>query len=382
MQLINFGSATDNATPVKLVALDEANCVLLSNSKVICWGSNVVGQLGIGSTALDVGRDGIGFETVLVGNEANDFFQPYELVSGARTVCLRSMTNNTLKCWGQNPFQLINSNKNVGSIGRDPGEMGAALEVLPIPKVKRVDIGSSHMCALLTNGNVTCWGSNEYIFSLAGGSGQEFTGTGQLGYGTEEPGRNLTDAEALRFVNTFAPTDVILGFSTSTCAFHVGSDLHCWGSNINGELGLRNTNLDVRAPPNLPIDLGSESSPLVVKKGTQTVCVLFENGGLKCFGRNDVGQIGTGFTFDHGAGATLNEMGDFLSFIDFGTGELPVPTDAPSSDTPGATLSPEAIAGIVSAGCAVLTIVWCVFGAIRENRSEKKSAAAPIEVLL
>ena len=41
---------------------------------------------------------------------------------------------------------------------------------------------------------------------------------------------------------------------------------------------------------------------------------------LKCFGNNDYGQIGYGDVEDRGN--QVNELGDYLPFIDLGTGKL------------------------------------------------------------
>ena len=47
-------------------------------------------------------------------------------------------------------------------------------------------------------------------------------------------------------------------------------------------------------------------------------CVILDNASVKCWGRNDVGQLGIGNTTQMGDGS--GEMGDNLPSIDLGTG--------------------------------------------------------------
>ncbi|GAB5368744.1 hypothetical protein AAMO2058_001346300 [Amorphochlora amoebiformis] len=54
-------------------------------------------------------------------------------------------------------------------------------------------------------------------------------------------------------------------------------------------------------------------------KGTAYMCVMNQAGMLKCFGRNDHGQLGIGthrYMGDH-----ANEMGDYLPYVDLGSGQ-------------------------------------------------------------
>lgn len=97
----------------------------------------------------------------------------------------------------------------------------------------------------------------------------------------------------------------------------------CWGANGKGQLGLGHT-LAIGDDPSeigthlASVDLGDFPVEKVGTAGEST-CAL-SHGRLKCFGRNDVGQLGLGDKEFRGDAA--NEMGDTLPTVNLGTGVL------------------------------------------------------------
>ena len=62
---------------------------------------------------------------------------------------------------------------------------------------------------------------------------------------------------------------------------------------------------------NLPsVDLGSGRSAKFIAAGGDHTCAILDDGSVKCWGRNDYGQLGYGDTQNRGDGA--GEMGDTL----------------------------------------------------------------------
>eukprot|EP01083_Nonionella_stella_P173427 598183_1 len=108
-----------------------------------------------------------------------------------------------------------------------------------------------------------------------------------------------------------------------TCA--LSSQFHtvkCFGWNNYGQLGLEDTNdrgdEAGEMGEDLPtIDLGSNFDVVQIAVGSHHSCALSTTGKVKCFGRNNFGQLGLGDTLDRGN--KINDMGDKLPEVDLGT---------------------------------------------------------------
>ena len=103
-----------------------------------------------------------------------------------------------------------------------------------------------------------------------------------------------------------------------TCAILDNSSVKCWGANANGQLGLGDTNKRGDEPnemgDNLPaIDLGSGKTARAISAGDSHTCAVLDNASLKCWGKNDSGQLGQENTNNLGDGS--NDMGDNLPAI-------------------------------------------------------------------
>src|SRR5690606_19420763 len=106
-------------------------------------------------------------------------------------------------------------------IGCSPGEVSLQAGATTCSPAQ-VAAGGSHTCALLTDGNVRCWG--------AGASGR-------LGYGnTSSVGDMNTPASAGNVDVGGTVTQIATGF-THTCAVLTNGNVRCWGSGENGRLG-------------------------------------------------------------------------------------------------------------------------------------------------
>lgn len=117
-----------------------------------------------------------------------------------------------------------------------------------------------------------------------------------------------------------------------TCMAYRGL-VTCFGNNQYGQLGKNDTNNwgetieDVLQLLNqeYTIDLGKHEEydvPLYVKHialGKQHTCVSFSNEKIKCWGRNDSGQLGLGISRSAIIGDNLNEVGPELEYVDIGS---------------------------------------------------------------
>lgn len=99
------------------------------------------------------------------------------------------------------------------------------------------------------------------------------------------------------------------------------TSLHCWGLNGKGQLGLGHAQSIGDQPSEVGAGLiKAELGAFPVEKfqtAGESTCVL-SSGKLKCFGRNDLGQLGLGDV--EARGDQPNEMGEMLPPVDLGPG--------------------------------------------------------------
>lgn len=141
-----------------------------------------------------------------------------------------------------------------------------------------VAAGGSHTCVLTAAGGVKCWGSGL---------------SGQLGNGLVVE-RQLTPVDVAGLNSGVA---AIAAGDIHTCALTNAGSVKCWGSNFYGQLGATTTELCSGFPcSTTPVEvtgLGSGVAALARGAGLHA-CALTNAGGIKCWGRNEYGQLGDG----------------------------------------------------------------------------------------
>lgn len=103
----------------------------------------------------------------------------------------------------------------------------------------------------------------------------------------------------------------------TTCAITTAGAVKCWGDNHFGQLGNDSDQLYSL----IPVDVhGLQSGVTKISVGTAYACALRADGGIKCWGKNDSGQLGNG-TFEHSA-VPVEVVGLTEGAIDIQTGNL------------------------------------------------------------
>ncbi len=260
-------SAARLAGAVSIAAGNVHSCAVLSEGSVVCWGYNESGRLGDGTAdnrAFPVAVKGIGGIGELTG--------VVEVALGNSHSCARTVAGEVL-CWGNGDSGQLGGGKPL-----DDSLVPVAVRNLPAAAVG-LAAGGDHSCATLSGGGLRCWGRGL---------------SGQLGDGQAELA--LTPGPVSAGGVPLAAQAVSAGPS-ATCAV-VSGGVRCWGHGRDGQLG-DGTTVDsaepvaVKAGPGLPGDIAGAEQ---VAMGYLHGCALMENGGVKCWGQNDSGQLGNGGT--------------------------------------------------------------------------------------
>ncbi len=253
----------------------DHTCALLTSGRVQCFGSNASGQLGDGTTEnssvpVDVcSRDGCG-----------DLLSDIRSVSSGREHTCVLTNAGGVKCWGANALMQLGNGTDVSS--------SLPVDVTGLSSgVAHLSSGRYFNCVVTTSGGAKCWGTNFY---------------GQLGDGTNSARGAPADVAGL--------TSGVASIETEryhACAVMTGGTLKCWGDNVEGQLG----NPGV-ASTNQPVDVCADNdcgtllqNVTAVSLGLHSTCVLTISGGVKCWGKNDFGQLGRGNTISSAAPADV-----------------------------------------------------------------------------
>mmetsp|Transcript_83044 Transcript_83044/g.239919 ORF Transcript_83044/g.239919 Transcript_83044/m.239919 type:complete len:547 (+) Transcript_83044:86-1726(+) len=237
---------------------------------------------------------------------------PMQVVVSDKHACALH-TVGVVTCWGYGPSLGIGLTS--GYVGDAPNEMGEHLAAVDFgPGRYAVElIGAQYdtTIARLSDDTIVAWGSNNCKLPLFGG--------------------NVNNVGANRVPLNFGAGRTAISIAIGGSFLCVVLDNHqvkCMGgSGMTPASVPENT---VCTPGKTlddipPIDVGSHSLPIQVMALGNTVCVLFEDGSVKCFGKADGAnnRLRTGSTEDlYPRSAPASAFGDNLTRADLGVGKI------------------------------------------------------------
>jgi alpha-tubulin suppressor-like RCC1 family protein len=271
------------------------SCAVLSDGGVKCWGWNRYGELGMPKTTS---------YSIVPENSINMGGSATQISCGDSYTCA-IMSTGDVKCWGLGGAQLGQGD----SIDREspvPVDFGTGRTAVQIVAGRR------HVCVLMDNSQVKCWGSGTYL-------GRDHQYTYDQGDQPGEMGDNLAVTD-LGTVGTVVSLSDGPEFR-SVCALFDNGKLKCWGANSYG-LGFVSSDSVVgngqgEMGDNLPfVDLGTGRTAVAVTGGSQFHCAVLDDASVKCFGWNAYGQLGYGDLVNRGKAA--DSVGDNLGTVSLG----------------------------------------------------------------
>lgn len=341
-ELAAEAGATFHANIVRAVGFGLGHsCALLDPDVLRCFGDGTDGQLGYGDTRSR--GDGVG-----PAANAADVDLPAISDVGLGNWHSCAISDGDVYCWGRNQdgqLGMGDFGAGANSTPRGPLDFGGAT-------VSDVEGGAFHSCAL-AGGDVRCWGrgndgvlgtgdtsmrtrpgprvaifGDDAVAKLAVGGLHNCvllqTGSvrcwganqaGQLGYGDTAPRGTTTASVGDVDLGGDIAEQLVTGGS-HTCVLLRGGAVRCWGRNDEGQLGLNDTTPRGNKPIDLPLqeNVPLPDEALEITAGNSHTCARLRNGGVYCWGWNFGGQLGYGDTENRGDGLGPNVADRPLAF--------------------------------------------------------------------
>jgi alpha-tubulin suppressor-like RCC1 family protein len=241
------GTTASSTTPVDVWVLSSGvvaissggyhTCALMTGGGVQCWGRNIYGELGDGTTTDS--SSPINVSGLSSGIAA---------ISAGFTHTCALTTGGGMKCWGFNGQGRLGDGTTTDR--STPGDVSGLSS-----GVAAISASNYHTCALTIGGGAKCWGYNNF---------------GMLGDGTTTSSSTPVDVSGLS-----SGLAAISAGGEHTCALTTEEDVKCWGSNRNGQLGDGSTT-DSTAPVNVSAPLSASTA------GTGIGTVASQPTGIDC----------------------------------------------------------------------------------------------------
>ena len=212
-----------------------------------------------------------------------------------------------MKCWGQDTLGQLG----VGGSGAFPYYVRSSPLYVDLGTGRTavaVSAGTLHTCAILDDGDLKCWGSDQ---------------SGQLGEDASNSGTGV-------YMNRNTPTSVDLPTGRTavavaaggqhTCAILDNGSLMCWGKDDYGQVG-DGGNIETSTTQPQFVDLGTGRTAVEVAAGGYHTCAILDNGDLKCWGSHQHGQLGVGGT---GNSSRMYMTSPPATAVDLGAGRTAV----------------------------------------------------------
>jgi len=281
------GATTVASTPVavdatlrfaQLSAFGNVVCGVAPDDIARCWGPNDHGQLGQGTI-------GPGSATPVIVGTSRPFAS---VTAGDATPCGITPASEPL-CWGSNAL---------GQVGADagPSDIQSPLPLAGALRMRELSTSKDFVCGISTAGEAYCWGSN------AGGQlGNGGAISGQASDISRVPSKvvgghtwsTITTGDQFACGLTSAGAAYCWGRNEYRLGTKDGAAF-CWGANTHGQLGAGATAASQPSTSPVAVAGGLTFAELRASDGDHVCAITADRQAVYCWGRNHVGQLGTG----------------------------------------------------------------------------------------
>ncbi|UXR65995.1 hypothetical protein EZJ49_07005 [Bdellovibrio bacteriovorus] len=267
----------------------DFSCGISTGGVLKCWGENAslqLGAVGPSKSKPTVVDSGVQYKELELGTTSGcaittagivkcwgggaalaevDAPTTYKKIARGTSHACGITTTGVLKCWGKNDYaQMGTGSTSPAATTFAPTELDAGV------LYKDVTAGAYHSCAITTDNDLKCWGTNSSLQAL---------GTG-------------ASPVAITVVDSGVEYRQVSAGSSHTCAITMDDKLKCWGYNASGQVG---DGLGVGNSAVTVIDAAVSYSS-VSAGGGHTCAITKSESHLKCWGGGDYGELGTNST--------------------------------------------------------------------------------------
>jgi alpha-tubulin suppressor-like RCC1 family protein len=255
------GTTTNRSTPVTVAGLSGVSsialgfthaCALFPNGTMKCWGGNMAGAIGDNTNVRKPSPVSVQSLPPVRAIAASDW-----------ATCAVVASDDSVMCWGDNSRRAIGDGTNINRFLPTP--------VAGLSGVDRIYGGTFQHCAIMKSGaGIKCWGQND---------------NGVLGDGT-----TTTRSTPVDVVGLIGVKEMNMGVFHSCASMISDGSVYCWGANANGQVG-DGTKTDRYLPSKVP---GISGAGIVVAGGDHSCAVIGPERKAMCWGANVAGELGDG----------------------------------------------------------------------------------------
>lgn len=222
--------------------------------------------------------------------EPIDGMVPTAMTFGERHGCAL-LPDQSARCWGDNEQQQL---------GPGAPPEGSAKPITVLPAIRLVSAGAHHTCFAGAERGLRCYGAagegqlatveDDRVTALATGEGHTcFAVVSDVRSEVRCVGR-MAAAPREPLFSGRAPTAIVAG-AEHTCAVFEDTTVRCWGRNDQGQLGD-----GTRTDSLVPVLVAGIRDVVQLAAGARFTCARVKSGSVGCWGKNEHHQLANGTT--------------------------------------------------------------------------------------